>query len=231
MTVHFRNPSNGYIEKATGEFWWLWAFLFGAFYFAYKGLWDHAVLYVIAALVTLGLSMLIYPFFAAKLVRKRYGELSWIETSSPTDVHRNAERRSVSAAAWLIVPLMAFVTLVVLSAGRTRPQPQSIVPAKIIPQPPVSAAVRSATTSKLVANRHTLACRSLRSAESFAVLDALGASQGLLSPQSDASKTDCVHVRKNTPIERNDIIFSSGVVMVWIGKSQPLYMLDSDLVP
>jgi hypothetical protein len=77
MSAFFRNPSNGYVVKATGDFTWLWAFLFGPFYFGFKGLWGHSALWVLAAFVTIGWSLLIYPFFAKSLVAKRYQELGW----------------------------------------------------------------------------------------------------------------------------------------------------------
>lgn len=37
MNSYFAHPSNGYVEKATGAFTWLWALIFGPFYFAYRG--------------------------------------------------------------------------------------------------------------------------------------------------------------------------------------------------
>lgn len=83
MAAYYRNPANGYVVKATGEFTWLWAFLFGPFYFGYKGLWGHAVLYALAAVVTLCISWFIYPFFAKGLVNKRYLELGWEKLDAP----------------------------------------------------------------------------------------------------------------------------------------------------
>lgn len=56
---------------------WLWALLFGPAYFAVKGAWFHAVASCVAAVLTLGLSWLIYPFLAARLLRKHYLRLGW----------------------------------------------------------------------------------------------------------------------------------------------------------
>src|SRR5690349_7130969 len=66
----FRNPSNGYEEKV-GEAW-LWSLLLGPIYFAAKGIWFHAVLSLLLAIVTSGISWFIYPFFANWIVRKHY---------------------------------------------------------------------------------------------------------------------------------------------------------------
>lgn len=77
MRTYFQNPANGYVEVATTPWTWLWALLFGPFFFAYKGLWGHALLSLFSALVTVGISTFIYPFFAAGLIRRRYGQAGW----------------------------------------------------------------------------------------------------------------------------------------------------------
>lgn len=82
MAKYFQHPVSGSVVKATGEFSWLWAFLFGPFYFGYKGLWGHAVLYVLAAIVTFCVSWFIYPFFAKGIVVRRYLDMGWREVSS-----------------------------------------------------------------------------------------------------------------------------------------------------
>ena len=75
--MRFRNPTNGYVEVAGAPF--LWCLLFGFFYFAAKGIWTHAVVGLGAALLTFGLSWLIYPFFAAGIVRTHYLRKGWID--------------------------------------------------------------------------------------------------------------------------------------------------------
>src|SRR5262245_65720470 len=50
MATYFENPVNGYVEKATGSWTWLWAFLFGPFYLAYKGAWPHVLVYLLVLL-------------------------------------------------------------------------------------------------------------------------------------------------------------------------------------
>lgn len=53
---------------------WLWCLLFGAFYFAYKGIWGHAILAIILGIITGGLSWLIYPFFSRNIIINHYLE-------------------------------------------------------------------------------------------------------------------------------------------------------------
>lgn len=76
--MRFKNPSNGYVEEVT-DIAWLWVLLFGTFYFAVKGVWTHAAGSLILALLTGGLSWLIYPFFASEIFRKNYLRKGWIE--------------------------------------------------------------------------------------------------------------------------------------------------------
>ena len=74
--MRFQNPSNGHIETASLPI--LWTFLFGCFYFAFKGFWMHAAIAFVAALITSGLSWLIYPFFAPMIVRNYYLRNGWL---------------------------------------------------------------------------------------------------------------------------------------------------------
>ncbi len=78
MARKFKNPSNGYSEEVSGATW-LWCLLFGAFYFAFKGIWTHAVVSFGAAFLTFGVSWLIYPFFAKSIVENSYRKKGWIE--------------------------------------------------------------------------------------------------------------------------------------------------------
>jgi hypothetical protein len=76
MSRKFRHPTNGYTE-AVGTAW-LWCLLFGCIYFAIKGIWTHAVAAFVLALLTFGLSWLVYPFFARGIVEKHYLRSGWI---------------------------------------------------------------------------------------------------------------------------------------------------------
>src|SRR2546427_10442657 len=58
----FGTRTNQYVEESSSP--GLWCLLFGFFYFAIKGIWTHAVVGVVLACCTFGISWLIYPFFA-----------------------------------------------------------------------------------------------------------------------------------------------------------------------
>jgi hypothetical protein len=78
--MKFENPQNGYTETVTFAF--LWCLLFGCFYFAIKGVWGHALIAFVLALITGGLSWLIYPFFAKGIVAKSYLRRGWSEVTA-----------------------------------------------------------------------------------------------------------------------------------------------------
>jgi hypothetical protein len=77
----YRNPANDYVESASLP--GLWCLLFGCFYFLAKGIWGHAIIAFLLAAPTLGLSWLIYPFFASGIVEKHYLRKGWIKEPSP----------------------------------------------------------------------------------------------------------------------------------------------------
>ena len=72
----FKNPTNGHTESVGPA--WLWALLFGAFYFAYKGMWTHAIIGLILAIPTFGVSWVLYAVAAPSLLRKRYLHNGWL---------------------------------------------------------------------------------------------------------------------------------------------------------
>lgn len=55
----------------------LWSLLFGPFYFAYVGIWDSAIVSGILAVCSGGISVLIYPFFAEKIIVQTYLKKGW----------------------------------------------------------------------------------------------------------------------------------------------------------
>lgn len=79
--MKFKNPSNGYIEEVSSMAW-LWVLLFGTIYFAVKGVWTHFLVSLIFALLTLGISWLVYPFFASGIMRKHYLKKGWFEVNA-----------------------------------------------------------------------------------------------------------------------------------------------------
>ena len=77
-SIKFRNPSNNYEEEVSRNTW-LWCLLFGCFFFVYKGVWIHAIIGLACAIATSGISWLIYPFFAKKIMINNYRQKGWIE--------------------------------------------------------------------------------------------------------------------------------------------------------
>lgn len=74
--MRFKNPANNYVEELTAP--WLWTLLFGPLYFASRGVWSHALISLVLALLTAGVSWLIYPFFASVLVQRHYLRSGWV---------------------------------------------------------------------------------------------------------------------------------------------------------
>jgi hypothetical protein len=85
---YFRHPWNGYVEKATTSYTWLWALLFGPFYFAHKGAWRVFVIAMFLDTITAGLLWLVYPFFAKRLIIKNYRQSGWVELHPPSGRQR-----------------------------------------------------------------------------------------------------------------------------------------------
>jgi Protein of unknown function (DUF2628) len=112
MASYFQNPGNGYIEKATGPFTWLWAFLFGPIYLAYKGAWPHVLVYVLVLiflydprhagfvslaylLVSVAYAIAIYP-----IVRTTYRRSGWHETTPAYLSPSSRQEPIASPAIW-----------------------------------------------------------------------------------------------------------------------------------
>ena len=87
--MYFQNPANGYIERVNLPF--LWTLLFGPIYFAVRGVWTHAVVSFFLAMLTAGLSWLVYPFFAKGILETNYLRKGWVPLSCG-DVHRQTGR-------------------------------------------------------------------------------------------------------------------------------------------
>ena len=75
MAIVYENPANSYRETSPAS--WAWTLFFGGFYFAAKGIWKHFFLYMLAAVLTLGISWLVYPFLAGGIVRTHYLQKGW----------------------------------------------------------------------------------------------------------------------------------------------------------
>jgi hypothetical protein len=75
---YFQNPENEHVEGVS-PLSWLWCLLFGTFYFALHGVWRHAAISLALAIITAGISWVIYPFFAYKAMRNHYLRIGWKE--------------------------------------------------------------------------------------------------------------------------------------------------------
>ena len=81
--MEFQHPTSDYTETCSSP--WLWTLLFGFFYFAVKGVWRHALISIVACVITA--PTVIGPLFvwigytiAAKdVVRKSYLRKGWTE--------------------------------------------------------------------------------------------------------------------------------------------------------
>jgi len=76
--MKFKNPVNDYIEEIS-VIVWFWMLLFGPFYFAFKGIWGHAVGSAVLVVLTAGIAWFIYPFFSKSIIKKHYLRHGWIE--------------------------------------------------------------------------------------------------------------------------------------------------------
>jgi hypothetical protein len=74
--LRFRNPANGYEEDVGSP--WLWCLLFGPIYFAAKGVLTHALASLVLAVISHGISWILYPFFARRIVEKHYLRNGWV---------------------------------------------------------------------------------------------------------------------------------------------------------
>ena len=79
MARYFRNPQNDYVEKLDWTFWG--TVLFGPIFFGLRGAFGHAFFSAIAAIFTLGISWLVYPFLAQGLLASQYLQKGWEEIS------------------------------------------------------------------------------------------------------------------------------------------------------
>lgn len=84
MFHEYTNPVNGHTVSYSTIGAFLGTLLFGFFYFAARGVWVHALLSLLAALFTAGLSWFVYPFFAPSVMGNYYMEKGWIRSQHAT---------------------------------------------------------------------------------------------------------------------------------------------------
>lgn len=73
----FAHPMNGHTVRVRAPR--LYTFLFGPLYFAAHGVWAHALISAVAAILTAGAAWLIYPWFARGVMRRAYLARGWQE--------------------------------------------------------------------------------------------------------------------------------------------------------
>jgi hypothetical protein len=73
--MRFTNPLNEHVVTVRAP--WLWTLLFGPLYMAFHEAWGQALVSFVVACVTVGLSWVIYPFFARRIVRNAYLRKGW----------------------------------------------------------------------------------------------------------------------------------------------------------
>lgn len=76
MPAKFRHPKNGHTETVS-DLTWLWVLLFGCLFFVVKGNWRHALAGFGLAVLTVGVSWLVYPFFAYRIMKTHYLRMGW----------------------------------------------------------------------------------------------------------------------------------------------------------
>ncbi len=102
----FVNPMNGYTEEVTGMSG-VWAFVFGVFYFMYKGVWRHVLIQMLAGLVLVSLfgaaaTVLLIPLwlgyavFAKSIVEASYGSSRSAEGGKACSLARYLRYRMAS---------------------------------------------------------------------------------------------------------------------------------------
>jgi hypothetical protein len=75
MAVVLISPTGQREVKLSRVF--LWTLLFGPFYFAWLGIWDSALVSGVLAVISGGISILIYPFFAERIIVETYKKKGW----------------------------------------------------------------------------------------------------------------------------------------------------------
>lgn len=76
--MEFTNSQNGHKELAYTPMSWLWVFLLGPLYWAYRGVWTHFVVHLVLAIATFGICHFIYPFFTYQILEKHYLHKGWV---------------------------------------------------------------------------------------------------------------------------------------------------------
>jgi len=110
--MKFKNTQNGYIEETSLTF--LWVLLFGVFYFLYKKIWNHFFISLGLAIITAGISWLIYPLYGNLIVRQHYLRNGWIEVSETgEELDSDIEKEKEASKLVKITRFIAFPTAII----------------------------------------------------------------------------------------------------------------------
>ena len=82
MAVILVSPAGTQEKDLKNCFWW--SLILGPFYFAYMGLWFTAFISFILAVISGGISVLIYPFFTEKIIVANFKRQGWRIKDSST---------------------------------------------------------------------------------------------------------------------------------------------------
>jgi len=107
MTTTFENSKNGYRVKVSGFWSFFWTILIGPFYFLARGNTRHFFFGLFLALIVF--PWLIYPFFAANILRTMYLERGY----SVVEKRAGIEKFAVPAALVVLLIMVAAVASVV----------------------------------------------------------------------------------------------------------------------
>lgn len=79
MATYFRNPDTGQVVRATGGFTWLCQLLVSPIHFSIHNMWKHAAISLVAWIVTLSFSGILYAFLGYSIIKNHYRQLGWKE--------------------------------------------------------------------------------------------------------------------------------------------------------
>lgn len=105
----FRHPVNGYQKRidSPGAF----TLIGGPIYFALHGVWLHAGLSVVLAVLTMGVSWLVYPLASEGIMRNAYLTRGWTEVAEPPREHRPIWTPDVKRAVAILVGVIAVIVV------------------------------------------------------------------------------------------------------------------------
>jgi hypothetical protein len=96
MATYFQDPSTKQVVQATGGLTWLWQLLWSPIHFAYHNAWLYAAISFLAALLTLGLSFIVFAFVGYPMLKRYYRGRGWKEV--PPELLGEAKMKATKLA-------------------------------------------------------------------------------------------------------------------------------------